>query len=91
MVEVPLLSRESRPHVVYLPGIEGAGVLSQPFLSEAESEFPITRPPDPGQIRLTLEEMADGCAQAIAERGIPYAIWLGDSFGASVALTIALL
>jgi pimeloyl-ACP methyl ester carboxylesterase len=89
MVEAAPLPRGARPRVVYLPGIEGSGALSHTFLSQAESLFPITRLHYPGQIRLSLEEMADGCAQALFEQGIPSAIWLGDSFGSAVALTIA--
>lgn len=89
MVEVSPLPRGARPRVVYLPGIEGSGVFSQTFLAQAESLFPITRLHYPGQIRLSLEEMADGCAHAVAEQGIRSAIWLGDSFGSAVALTIA--
>lgn len=76
--------------IVYLPGMEGSGALASQFLLKAEGLFPITRLHYPGHSRLTLEEMADGCVSALAEQGKSSAIWLGDSFGSAVALTLAL-
>lgn len=80
----------SDPPVVYLPGIEGSGALAAQFLLGAENVFNVTRLHYPGHNRMSLEEMADGCVSALGENGNGSAIWLGDSFGSAVALTIAL-
>ena len=55
MTEVVTPAGESQPHVVYLPGIDGSGVLSSPFLLGAEELFPITRLHYPGHARLSLD------------------------------------
>jgi pimeloyl-ACP methyl ester carboxylesterase len=77
------------PVVVYLPGIDGSPLLASNFLARAESLFPVTRLHYPSHHKITLEEMADGCVSALTEQGYENAIWLGDSFGSSIALTIA--
>lgn len=79
----------SQPCVVHLAGIEGAATLSAQTLLQAEDMFQITQLHYPGHSRLTLEEMADGCVSALAERGKTSAIWLGESFGSALALSIA--
>jgi pimeloyl-ACP methyl ester carboxylesterase len=80
---------DSQPCIVYLPGIEGTATLSSQTLLQAEELFRITQLHYPGHSRLTLEEMADGCVAALAERGGKSAIWLGESFGSALALSIA--
>lgn len=82
-------NRDGQPLIVYLPGIDGLGALANQFLAEAETRFPITQLHYPGHNRLTLEELADGCVAALAEQNQSGIIWLGESFGAAVALTIA--
>jgi pimeloyl-ACP methyl ester carboxylesterase len=81
---------QGQPCVVYLPGIEGSGILSSNFLHQSEEIFNVLRLHYPGHSRLTLEELADGCVAALAEQGLSNAIWLGDSFGSALALMIAL-
>ncbi|MBK7496169.1 MAG: alpha/beta hydrolase [Candidatus Omnitrophica bacterium] len=82
-------NRDGQPLIVYLPGIDGLGALANQFLSEAETRFSITQLHYPGHSRLTLEELADGCVSALPEKKQSGIIWLGDSFGAAIALTIA--
>lgn len=86
------LSQQSAgmPAIVYLPGIDGSGALVSQFLSKAEDTFPLIRLHYPGHSRMSLSELADGCVSALAEREQTGVIWLGDSFGSAVALSIAL-
>ncbi len=86
------LSQQSTgmPAIVYLPGIDGSGALISQFLNKAENTFPLIRLHYPGHSRMSLEELADGCVGALAERDQTGVIWLGDSFGSAVALSIAL-
>ena len=86
------LSQQSTgmPAIVYLPGIDGSGALISHFLSKAEESFPLIRLHYPGHSRMNLEELADGCVAALVERDQTGVIWLGDSFGSAVALSIAL-
>lgn len=90
MAEAMNGSAENHHYVVYLPGIEGSATLSSHTLWQAGDLFEITQLHYPGHSRLTLEEMADGCVSALAEHGKRSAIWLGESFGSAVALSIAL-
>jgi pimeloyl-ACP methyl ester carboxylesterase len=85
------LSQQSvgMPAIVYLPGIDGSGALVSQFLVKAENTFPLIRLHYPGHCRMSLEELADGCVAALAERDQTGVIWLGDSFGSAVALSIA--
>ncbi len=78
------------PAIVYLPGIDGSGALVSQFLSKAEDTFPLIRLHYPSHCRMSLEELADGCVSALAEREQTGVIWLGDSFGSAVALSIAM-
>jgi pimeloyl-ACP methyl ester carboxylesterase len=78
------------PVIVYLPDIDGSGAMATTFLSRAQPIFPLTQLIYPGHSRVTLDEMAQGCVTALTEQHQTGAIWLGDSFGSAVALTIAL-
>lgn len=78
------------PFIVYIPGISGTGALAAPFLQKTQSTYDLTQLHYPGRTRLTLEELADGCVSALAEQGRQKAIWMGESFGSAVALSIAL-
>ncbi len=77
------------PFIVYVPGITGTGSLSNQFLQKTQQTYNLTQLHFPGHSRLTLEELADGCVNALAEQGRRKAIWLGDSFGSAIALLIA--
>ncbi|MCA9412862.1 MAG: alpha/beta hydrolase [Candidatus Omnitrophica bacterium] len=90
MSRVLVSNDHASPFIVYVPGITGTGALSNQFLQQTQQSFNLTQLHFPGHSRLTLEELADGCVNALAEQGRRKAIWMGESFGSTIALLIAL-